>query len=109
VPQAAAAIARAAYAYSLVGRRDEAMRKLGELEALDAAGSQIGPAQRALTYLAAGRNADALEWFNTAVETRDTPAGGMVIIAFIKENSFSHPTLEQPEFVEIRSRLGFVE
>ncbi len=73
-----------------------------------AGGGRIGPAQWALVHLAAGNIDQALDWLNTAAENR-LPVGGFFITALKKANLFSDPILDQPEFVEVRSRLGFRE
>ncbi len=67
----------------------------------------IGPAQYAITYLAAGDYEKSLEWFNATFETRDTPSGGIFITAMTVHNIFSDPVLKRPEFIKVRSRLGY--
>jgi hypothetical protein len=100
-------IARIAYGYSQIGLHDDALRLLDTLEAFGSSGKRIGPAQSALTYLAAGDYEKSLEWFNTTIETRDTPTGGVFITVLVIQNVYSDPVLEQLEFVEVRNRLGF--
>jgi DNA-binding winged helix-turn-helix (wHTH) protein/tetratricopeptide (TPR) repeat protein len=99
--------ARLAYAYSRIGRLDDASRVLGELEAMGSSGQRVGPAQFGFANLAAGNLEESLAWFNTAAETRDTPSGGNWITAVMKQNTFSDPLLDQPEWVQVRNRLGF--
>jgi hypothetical protein len=72
-----------------------------------AAEYNVGSATWALAYLAIGEQERALEWLNTAAENR-IPDGGFMVLWWLRANAFSDPVLEQPEFVEVRSRLGFM-
>ncbi|MGI9257191.1 MAG: hypothetical protein ACR2QQ_00005 [Gammaproteobacteria bacterium] len=101
-------LVRTAYGYAQIGRPGDAARLLGEFEEFAASDIRIGPAQWGLAHLAAGDSAQALEWFNTAADNR-IPVGGFFITAQVKGNVLSDPILDQPEFVEVRSRLGFRE
>ncbi len=99
--------AHLAYLYGRLGRREDARRVFNQVKAM-AADRYVGPPGWAWGYLAVGENEQALAALNRAIEnpalvTEPFP------LAFIKHNDWTDPVLEQPEFVEVRSRLGFRE
>ena len=94
-----------AYGYSLIGRADKAARLLRATETLAESSEEVAPPHLALAYLAAGKFEESLHWFNASVENQAMPEGGRLILAIVAENMMSDPTLEQPEFVEMRNRL----
>ena len=59
---------------------------------------------RALIYLALGRQGDALAEFEDLVENRPFWGFGMILV---RENIWHDPILEEEEFVEVRSRMVF--
>ncbi len=97
------AVVRAAYVYSLSGRPGDAARVLALVEELDTPAS---PIQLALGQLAIGNTEESLRLFREAAEKR-LPSPGATLNILIKRNVFNDPVLEQPEFVEVRKRMGF--
>jgi len=98
-------LARMAYVYSLAGLPDEAARLVRQTADLATPPSTI---QRALGQLALGNTDAALQLFQQAAEYR-LPSAGATLTNMIKNNLYDDPVLEQPEFVEVRNRLGFTE
>ena len=98
-------VARAAYVYSLSGRPDEAARVFALVEELDTPAS---PMQLAVGHLAIGNTEESLRLFREAAENR-LPSAGATLTIIIKRNIYNDSVLDQPEFVEVRSRLGFTE
>jgi TolB-like protein/Flp pilus assembly protein TadD len=94
-----------AYAYALAQRPDDARRVFDRVMRLSA-DRRVGPLSWAWAYLAVGDQERALEWLNTAARDR-APDEGSFFRNNFKRNSAGDPVLEQPEFVEVRSRLGF--
>ena len=94
------------YGYGLIGREDDALRTFGELQAL-AAERTIAPVGWVLAYLGIDDTDQALVWLNAEAER--LVASDNQDTARIKSNAYSDPILDQPEFVEVRSRLGFRE
>ena len=66
------------------------------------------PSDWALGYLAIRDEKRSLEWLNRAAENRLPYYWSAVQVAFAL-NSYADPILDQAEFVEVRSRLGFRE
>jgi TolB-like protein len=97
------AAARPAQIYSRVGRPDEATRLFNEMWALSPS-----PVQAALGYLAIRDIEESLRLFREAADS-DVPLPGNAVTIFTKQNAWNDPILDQPEFVEVRSRLGFGE
>ncbi len=97
----------AIYVYGLIGLREDAKRLFARLEQT-AATRRVAAGARAQGYLGVGDNEQALYWLKRAAETRE-PYEGYFSILGLKANQFSDPVLDQPEFVEVRSRLGFRE
>ena len=98
-------VARAAYVYSLSGRPDDAARVFALIEELDIPASSM---QLAVDYLAIGDIEESLRLFQEAAENR-LPESGATLTIMIKRNIYNDSVLEQPDFVEVRSRLGFRE
>ena len=64
-----------------------------------------------MLHLAVGNYDQALEWLRVAadkIENQELDAGYYYIV-IIRANPLSDPILDQPEFAEVRSRLGFRE
>jgi len=101
-----------AYSYSRLERRDEAQRVFESVEAAaDSEGLDPGAGGWAMLHLAVGNDDRALEWLRVAaekIENQELDAGYYYIVV-IRANPLSDPILDQPEFVEVRSRLGFRE
>ena len=95
---------RAAFAYSLIGRTDAAVR-IGTQVLEDY--PTLAPSRAALAHLAIGNRGDALDLFREAAESGDSI--GDTLVYFVKRNVWGAPVLNEPEFVEVRSRLGFRE
>ncbi len=93
------------YLYGRLGDRAEAMLSF---RMIDTELTDVYPAERVLAYLGIGDEEQALEWLTYASENRrpENWSASEVDIAF---NSYADPILDQPEFVEVRSRLGFRE
>ena len=81
------------------------MRLFTRLEAL-ANDYNIGSATWASAYLAIGEEERALEWLIAAAENQ-MPDEGFSMLWNLRANTFGNPILDQPEFVEVRNRLGF--
>ena len=95
------------YLYGRAKSSEDAQRLFGLLQ--DRASEyHIGAGAWAQAYLGVGDQQQALEWLNTAA---NTPAldNGFVNLYVIAGNFTADPILEQPEFREVRSRLGFRE
>ncbi len=98
-------VARAAYVYSLSGRPDDAARVFALVEEQYAPAS---PMQLAVGHLATGDSEESLRLFREAAENR-LPLGGSTLTILIKLNIYEDSVLEQPDFVEVRQRLGFTD
>ena len=66
------------------------------------------PIQQAVGYLALGDPDEALSLFREAA-ANVLPFPGAELTIQIKRNIYNDPILDQPEFVEVRNRLGFSE
>ncbi len=95
--------ARPAQVYSRVGRPEDAMRLFNDMWALSPS-----PVQAALGYLAIRDTDESLRLFREAADS-DVPLPGNSLTIYTKQNAWNDPILDQPEFVEVRSRLGFRE
>ncbi len=93
--------------YSRIGRHEDVERLFGELQALSRE-FHIGPGIWAVAYLSLGDQEKALDWLNRAAEQPE-PGNGYVALYGIAGNVRANPILDQPEFVEVRRRLGFRE
>ncbi len=102
--------AEMAYTYGRLGRSTDAARHADQFEILTAdIPGDVG--NEAVASLAVGDSEKALELLNEHVQTtlRATDAFDLASLIYIKVNVWNDPILEQPEFVEVRSRLGFME
>lgn len=77
----------------------------GTLSNLD---RDIGAGTYAVTYLAAGEREKVREWLEVAVTKieRNEPDAGTSDLFNMRSNIYRHPLLEEPEFRELRARLG---
>jgi len=95
--------ARAALLYSQFGRQEDAERLFALQQEMS--GSDL---QNALAFLAIGDYDESLTLLRAAAESV-YPEPGDTIAILVKKNIWNDPILDQPEFVEVRSRLGFRE
>ncbi|MCZ6498468.1 MAG: tetratricopeptide repeat protein, partial [Gammaproteobacteria bacterium] len=97
-----------AYGYSRIGRTEDAGRLFGEYQRARTT-EEYSPRTRlsleVWTSLAVGDNQAALDLLQELAE--ESGIGGN--IETFKSNAFDDPILDQPEFVEVRRRLGFRE
>ncbi len=96
-----------AVAYALSGSAVDARRIFDQIAAM-AEEKRIGAFSWAFAYLAIGDQAAALATLNDAAENK-VPDEGAIFLPFIRNNTYNVPMLEQPEFVEVRQRLGFTD
>jgi len=96
-------IVRSAYVYSIIGRQEDAVRVVALLQ--DLAPSLV---QQATEQLVIGDATESLRLLQEAVAT-PLPLPGNTLSMILKHNIYADPILDQPEFVEVRSRLGFRE
>jgi Tfp pilus assembly protein PilF len=96
-----------AIGYGLAMSPEDAGRVFGRVVAV-ADERRIGPGSWAAAYLGIGDEARALEQLEMAVADKAADDGAY-LIGLLKQNVFGANVLEQPEFVEVRSRLGFRE
>jgi TolB-like protein/thioredoxin-like negative regulator of GroEL len=93
------------YAYGLAGSHDDATRLFDEAKLVAVEESFVEPMMWAIAYLGTGQYEKALEQLEiTASSPFDS---GIMESAIIKVNAFSDPVLDEPRFVELRSKLGF--
>lgn len=94
-----------AYAYSLLGRTEDASRLVGEIERR---GSElVGLGGQAMARLAAGDRSEALRLLDAAIDKahNEQPDAGYLQLMVLKFNVPADPVLEQPEFVRRRNEL----
>jgi len=94
-------------AYGLARSPADAERLFNAAEPLAAAEPYVAPVLWAIGYLGTGQNDKALEQLEIAAAS-PFDLGNMES-AIIKVNAFSDPVLDEPRFVELRSKLGFQE
>ncbi len=61
-----------------------------------------------LLYLAINDQQRVLDWLKVAADNPQ-PYKSFIVLMWLKNNVWNDPILDQPEFVEVRSRLGFRE
>ena len=98
---------RVAYSYARLGLRDDAARVLERIDEMTT-DLRVPGIILAWIQLARGDEQGALNSLRRAAENRQ-PYDAYVITARFKANTFNDPILDRPEFVEVRSRLGFRE
>jgi len=98
-------LAELAYTYGLAGSHEDAVQVFNRIETM-ADEYSVGMATWAMAYLAIGDQASALEWITRAADKK-MPDEGIWMGWMLRRNILADPTLEQPEFVSVRSRLGF--
>ena len=100
-------VADIAYIYGRIDQPDEATRLFESIQRSSALRRIAAPAW-VLLYLAIGDQAQALYWLKDAADNPQ-PYEGHFATLRLKNNIWNDPILDQPEFVEVRSRLGFRE
>ena len=104
-------LAELAYAYAQAGVNDEAIRIVGRIEELSTE-RVVGLGAWAMAKLALGEHEEALGLLRSAADEtvgRGALDGAFKPLVQIAANVLADPTLDQSEFVEVRSELGFVE
>ena len=96
-----------AYSYSIMGDDQEASRLFTQFETWAANVDRVGAGDWAAAYLAVGDNEQALAWLNRALERIEAqePDLSMLVLLRLKQNVFSDPVLEEPEFAAVRKRI----
>ncbi len=96
-----------AYAYERLGQREDAKKVINKVEAM--IGDRfVDPIVQVWANLAIGDHGQALQWLKQSVEKPEYRQE-VFVRTFIKENAWSDPVLDQPEFVALRDRLRFRE
>ncbi len=90
-----------AHGYALAGLHEQAVEIVTRFRALRADSAFF----HALASLALGESDEALKFLTSAAESERSSYG--VAPMHVKFNVFSDPTLDEPEFVAVRQRLGF--
>jgi Flp pilus assembly protein TadD len=95
-----------AYAYSRIGRRDDAQRLFAEIQALGSK-SDIGAGTWALGYLAIGDDKQALRSLEAMVQKvrKHEPDQGYINVMNLKMNFLADPHIEEPAFADVLSRI----
>jgi tetratricopeptide (TPR) repeat protein len=96
-----------AHGYALAGLQEQAVEFVTRFRALTANSAFLPVLLHALASLALGESDEALKFLTSAAEGEASSYG--VVPMQVKFNVFSDPTLDEPEFVKVRSRLGFRE
>ena len=96
------------YAYSMIGRREDARRVLAELEPAMTADGPFGAGAWALVYLAKGDSSRARDWLEKAAgkAARQEPDEHFFALMLLRANLLADPRLEQPEFATQLSRIA---
>lgn len=94
-------IAQLAYQYGRLGLQEDARRLYNALEVWRADGQYIATASRAISHLAIGD-------VDTAYQLLGEINGewSLYSLRWMKSNILNDPVLEEPRFVELRSRIG---
>jgi hypothetical protein len=95
-----------AYEYSRIGRVADAQRIAAEIEQ-GASGVEIGSGGRAMTALAVGDHARAVEELEAAIVkiANYEIDEGFFNLMNIRMNVTADPVLEDPQFVDLRDKL----
>jgi len=97
-------LAITAYLYSRIDQPTDAQRLFKRLEAM-APEYTVGPGTWGLAFLAIGDQGSSLKWFNQAADQKGYDDSYGVLFQ-LSVSSFRDPVLEQPEFIEVRKRMG---
>ena len=95
--------ARGAQLYSHLGRKEDAERLFVQQQEMPAS-----DAQNALAFFAIKDYGESLRLLRAAAESQ-YPEPGDTLTILVKVNIWNDPILNQPDFVEVRRRLGFGE
>ena len=90
-----------------MGFHEDAAKSLEVFEER-AVNREVDAIARAFQNLARGDEEQALYWLARIAEEKEPYRGVLPIIA-LKQNTFRDPVLDQPEFIEVRERLGFTD
>jgi TolB-like protein/Flp pilus assembly protein TadD len=95
-----------AYAYSRLGRADDARRVFDEIQALGRE-ADLGVGTWPPAYLAIGDEEEALRWLDVAAEKarNHEPDQGQINLMNLRMNFLADPRLEEPRFAEVLSRI----
>jgi len=98
-------LATLAYHYGLAMSSDDASRVFERLTDV-ADVRRVGHLSWAMAYLAIDDQEQVLEQLSWAAESK-LPDEGAFFFGYFTNNLWGDPVLEQPDFVEVRGRLGF--
>jgi adenylate cyclase len=95
-----------AYAYSRIGRRDDAQRLFAEIQTLGSK-SDIGTGTWALAYVAIGDDKQALRSLEAMVQKarKHEPDQGYINVMNLKMNFLADPHIAEPAFADVLSRI----
>ena len=107
----AGVLSQAAYAYGRAGHLEDAQRMSARIEKLatEPHGPTVWSYNRAEAYLGIGDQESALKILQAMADNPGPHNGHYTYIAILARNLYSDPVLDQPEFVEVRKRLGFTD
>lgn len=88
------------YTYGVLGRRDDALRVLAELQALSSDDSYISPQEFAIIYIGLGDRERAFAWLKKAADERFAP------LAFVGVDPLFDSIRSDPRFTEIVASLN---
>jgi TolB-like protein/Tfp pilus assembly protein PilF len=96
-----------AMGYSMIGLDDDARRLVDEILSI-AEQREVGAGTVAMAYLAVGERDKAIAQLQIAVDRaeRREPDGGFFSLMIIKNNVIQNAILEEPQFRDLRARLG---
>jgi TolB-like protein/DNA-binding winged helix-turn-helix (wHTH) protein len=95
----------AALSYAAAGAPEDAARMLQAFTA-GLKGGHVDPGLRAMTHLAAGRHELARAELETLISKRDAAMDPMPLL-LIRQNAWSDPVLETPEWLRLRRQLAY--
>jgi len=96
-----------AYGYGQLRQAEDAQRAFELVKDL-AVDRYVDASTWSWAYMGVGNYDEALRQLNTAAENLEHLQLPWLAL-YIRQNTWSDPILDQPEFVEVRSRLGFRE
>ena len=90
-----------------MGQTEPAEQALRQLQERAADGAAVSAGQWARAYLAVRDEEQTLEWLEAAARNarNHEPDAAFFNLMGLKMNTANDPILEQPEFVEVRSRI----
>jgi len=93
------------YSYGMLGQRDDARRVFSRFGKM-AESRRIPTAPWALAHLGVRNRDEALHWLERTADDPE-PYVSYFTLMNMKANGYRDPMLDEPEFVEIRERLGY--